>query len=203
MHRVVLALTLALTSFAVSQTGPAAPAAAGAAIADVLAQLEQGSQTATADLGRVRTDKWKADSSVKQDGQEKSEALQRNMTAALPELIRNVRSAPNDLAPLLKLYRNVNVLYDVLGSLTESTGAFGSKDDYKNLDLDLRTFDTARRSLADQLETLATVRDAELARFRSQAARASNTSVKKIIVDDDTPPKPKKKKPAATTAKPQ
>ena len=103
------------------------------AYAQMLGQLQQVAQQTAADLGKLRIDKWKTDSANKQQTQSNAQSLQRNLTAALPEIIQKVQAAPQDLAPSFKLYRNLNVVYDVLTSTAENAGAFGPKEQYEPL----------------------------------------------------------------------
>jgi len=152
-------------------------------------------------------DKWKADSNSKRQAQDNSTSILRNLQNALPGIVAEVRAAPEALAPTFKLYRNLDALYDVLGTQTELAGAFGSKNEYQALSSDLSNIESIRRTLADRVQALASSRDAELARLRTQMrnsqAAAAATSPKKVIVDDEEPPKKtvkKKKKPAAKPA---
>jgi hypothetical protein len=98
------------------------------------------------------------------------------------------------------------VVYDVLASVTESAGAFGSKDDYQALATDTANVDQVRRNIADQLEQMAAAKDAAYVQLTSQlkaqqAEAAAAAPPKKVIVDDNEPPKkPAKKKKAAPAA---
>src|SRR5262245_49906667 len=94
----------------------------------LLSELEQTSQLTQSDLAKLRVDKWKADSNTKRQEQANVESLQRNLQSALPEMINQIRTSPEDLNVTFKIYRNLDALYDVLGSLVESAGAFGPKD---------------------------------------------------------------------------
>jgi predicted RNase H-like HicB family nuclease len=185
------------------------PAPVGTAdLSSTLPQLEQAANATALDLAHLRVEKWKGDRPVKEDAASKAESLEKNLTAALPSMISGVRAAPGSLGPGLKLYRNLNAVYDVLTSVAESAGAFGSKDEFRALAADLDSIDSARRALADALENLAAARDAELARLRTQS-RPAASEVKKIVIDDNQPaPKPTRKKkapatPAAPAPKPQ
>jgi len=123
--------------------------------------------------------------------------------------VSQVQASPNDFAANFKLYRTLGVLYDVMSSLAESTGAFGSKSDFEALASDLNRIDQARRTLGERVEALAIAKDAEIARLQDQvkAARAAApaTPPKKVIVDEDSTAQKKpvkktvKKKPPATT----
>ena len=139
------------------------PASAGAAspqsismttILPDLDRLQVAASQANTDIGRTRIDKWKADGESKRQAQSNADSLQRNLTSALPGLIDKVRSAPQDLTAEFKLYRNLNALYDVMVSFTESAGAFGPKADYEALAQQLQVIDGVRRNLGDSLERL-------------------------------------------------
>ncbi len=183
-----------------------APTAAPAATVDVNQVLSQIGQTSTAlnsTLGQLRVEKWKTGAQEKGQFQGNVDSIQRNLTSALPGMVQGVRSAPDNLGANFKLYRNVSALYDVLFSLTEAAGAFGPKDDYRDLSQELQQMDAARRSLGDRLEQLATAKDAELVRLSTQLKQAQAAiPPKKIVVDETEQPQPKKKKkkPAGTTA---
>jgi hypothetical protein len=176
----------------------------------VLAQLEQTSQTTQLDVAKLRIDKWKADGGTKRDTQSNADSVQRNLHSALPEIIGQLRSSPEDLEVTFKLYRNLSALYDVFSSIVESAGAFGSKDDFQALENDLNSLDQSRRSLGDRMDDLATAKDSEIKHLRTslqaaQASLAQKQQQQKVVVESDETPKPKsavkkKKKPAAPTS---
>ena len=128
----------------------------------------------------MHVDKWKADAGSKQQAQSNADSIQRNLSEALPTLIGAVRNAPQDVGAEFKLYRNLNALYDVLVSLTESAGAFGPKNDYEALARQLAVVDSVRRSLGDSLESLTASTQSEVNQLRSQVQtlqqRASSTA---------------------------
>lgn len=182
-------------------------------VSQSLGQLDQVSRSAVINLGRLRVDKWKVDSRDKDQARNNIESLQRNLTSALPSLMQNVRNNPGSLAASVKLYRNLNALYDVMSSITESAGAFGSKDDYNALANDTANLDSVRRTVADDLESMAANSDNQVSRLaaqlRSQQQAAATTSAppKHVIVDDNAPakkkPAPKKKAAKAAPSTPQ
>jgi len=207
----VLAAALALPAAAQvgtpasSNTASARPAAASSAtpvagpgnVSPLLTQVQAAARTTTADVSLLSIRHWKAASSAKNDAETKAESIQRNLTVALPTIVSQVQASPNDFAANFKLYRNLDVLYDVLASLAESAGAFGSRSEFDPLAADLDRIDQARRALGNRLETLASAKDAEIARLQSQvktARTAASAQPKKIIVDEDD------KKPAKKTA---
>src|SRR5215471_1007263 len=159
----------------------------------LLSQLEQASQATQADLAKMRIEKWKADSDTKRQGLANVESIQRNLQDALPEMIGKLRASPEDLAATFKLYRNLEALYDVFGSLVESAGAFGSKDEFQGAENNLSALESSRRAFADRMDSLASAKEGELAHLRAQLQSAQATipatPPKKVIVDDTEPPK--------------
>src|SRR5713101_3182591 len=174
----------------------------------LLSQLEQASQAAQVDLAKLRVERWKTDSGSKRQAQGNVESIQHNLQAALPGMIGELRNSPENLAATFKLYRNLDALYSVFGSVVESAGAFGSKDEFQSLQNDLSTLERSRRSFADRMESLAGAKEGELARLRTalQNAQAAVISQppKKVLVDDTERPKKavKKKTKTTTPAKP-
>jgi hypothetical protein len=170
----------------------------------MLAQLEATSKNTQADLMKLHIERWKTSGSDKKQQLGYVDSIQRNLQGALPEIMGQLRAAPEDLAASFKLYRNLDALCSVLGSVAEGAGAFGSKDDLQSLSNDLDAFDGSRKQLGERIDTLATSKEAELVRLRTdlQAARAAAEPPKKIVVDDNEPPKKPavKKKPAAKPA---
>jgi hypothetical protein len=176
---------------------------------ETLTSLEQTARTSVTDIARLRIEKWKTDGGTKKNAQSDSESIERNMGSALPELIGKVRSAPNDLNANFKLYRNLDVLYDVFSRFAETAGAFGSKEEFQSLAKDLDGLDAARRALADRMDALTASTQNELAQYRNQVKAAQSSAAaappKKIVIDDSEPDKKtstKKKKPAAKPADP-
>lgn len=198
----------------VAQTGAPRPTGSPAAnvaptgvgdIQNLLAQLQAASQTASRDISMLQIDKWKTDRNSKSQAQSNADSLQRNLTAALPGMISDVRARPDDLTASFKLYRNLGALYDVLSSLAESAGAFGPKNDFQALAADVSRLDDSRRLLGDRVATLASIKEGEIARLRTQLHNTPTatqpTANKKIIVDDNEPKKTSTSK-KKTTKKP-
>jgi len=220
-------LRLSLISFlctvaALGQSGPAISAAPAGGqgqpvsyasvtqLNGLLSQLESTSKDTQADLVKLRIEHWKADSAYKRQALGNVDSIQRNLQGALPEMLAQLRSAPEDLPATFKLYRNLDALYDVLGSVVEGAGAFGSKDDLQALSNDLSSFEGTRKQLAERIENLSSAKEAEIVRLRTDLKTAQAAvpaePPKKIVVDDTEPPKkpavkkkPAPKKPGDTT----
>jgi hypothetical protein len=181
-----------------SMPPPKVPATGSTSMTSILPDLDRlqaAASQANHDLAYMRIEKWKTDSDSKRQAQATADSVQRNLTSALPALISSVRSAPQDLGEEFKLYRNLNALYDVFASLTESTGAFGAKSDYDALAQQLDVIDSVRRDLGNALESLTASTQSELAQLRTQvhtlqqAAATPPAPPKKVVVDDNEPVK--------------
>jgi cytochrome c556 len=194
---------------AASGTQPPVAYASVSELNGMLAQLQQTAQSMQSDLGKMRIEKWKTGASTKQQTLTNVESLQRNLQSALPEIIAQLNNAPEDLGVSFKLYRNLDALYDVFGSVVESAGAFGSKDEFQSLSNDMSGLESARHAFGERMQKLTASKEDELTHLRAQIktlSAAPPPPPKKIIVDDtEPPPKPvvKKKvtkpKPPATT----
>jgi hypothetical protein len=164
----------------------------------ILAQLKQTTQSMQADLTKTRIDKWKTDGSTKKQTMATVDSIQRNLQGALPETIAQLNASPEDLSASFKLYRNLVLLNDYFGSIVESAGAFGTKDEFQSLGNDMTGLDTARRTFAERVTKLAASKEEELTRLRAQVktlSAAPPPPPKKIVVDDTEPvKKPAKKK---------
>jgi len=186
---------------------PPVPYASVSELNSIIDQLKTTSTAIQADLGKMRIDKWKTDGSTKRQTQANVESIQRNLQSGLPEIMSQVSSSPENLAASFKLYRNLDALYDVFGSIVESAGAFGTKDEFQSLGNDMNGLESARRAMGERMQKLASAKEDELAHLRAQVktlSAAPPPPPKKIIVDDNepAPKKPAKKKPATKSSTP-
>jgi hypothetical protein len=198
-----LSLTLALT-----QAPAAAPPVSYSSISELnqlVANLQQVSQSTLLDLARLRIDKWKTDGGTKQQTEKDTGSINQNLQLALPGMLNDLKNSPENLALTFKVYHNLDALSDVFSSVVESTGAFGSKDEFQSLNKDLGAIEDSRHAFAERMDKLANAKEAELGQLRAalQAARAE-AAPKKVVVDDTAPPKkaPVRKKPVAKPATP-
>jgi hypothetical protein len=206
------------TPSAAAGSAPPVPYASVSQLNLLLSQLEQLAQATQVDLAKLRIEKWKTDSNTKRGTSADVESLQRNLQMALPEIIAQLRASPENVGATFKLYRNLDALFDVLGPVVESAGAFGSKDEFQSVQNDLSAIERSRRELAERMETLTTAKEAELTQLRTQvrdlqaAAAPPPVAPKKVVVDDTEPPKkvvkkktvpkPPKPSPSTTTQQP-
>jgi hypothetical protein len=206
-------------AYSVQGQGPAYSAQAGGPVSyasmteinGLLGQLETTSKSTQADLTKLRIERWKTDGGTKKQTLGNVDSIQRNLQSALPEMIGKVRNAPEDVPATFRLYRNLDALYDVMSSVVESTGAFGSKDDFQTLANDLSGFEGTRKQIAERMENLAASKEQEIVRLRADLKTAQAAipiaPPKKVVVDDNEPvkkpvvkKKPVAKKPAGATA---
>ena len=202
----VCLIALLASTFALAQgpTGSAAatPPVAYASVSElnaILTPLQQTAQSMQSDLTKMRIEKWKTDGATKKQTLANVDSIQRNLQSALPETLAQLNGSPEDLGASFKLYRNLDALYDVFGSVVESAGAFGSKDEFQSLSHDMTALETARRSFGERMQKLAATKEDELTRLRVQVKTLSEPPAKPVK-KKTTKPKPPA---AATTAPPQ
>jgi len=195
---VLLSLASSAWSLQVQVVPTPVPYASVSELNGIIGQLEQASEATQADLTKLRIEKWKTDSGTKKQTIGNVESIKRNLQGALPEIVTQLRNSPEDLSASFKIYRNLDALYDVLGTVTESAGAFGSKDEFQSLSNDLSALERSRHSFASRMENLTVSKEAELNQLRSQVktlqAAVPPPPPKKIVVDDNEPKKPAPKK---------
>lgn len=210
----VFFVVIAFAGFSLSQAPAQTPAPAQpvsyssiAELNQLVANLQQVSQSTLLDLARLRVDKWKTDGGTKQQTEKDTGSITQNLQLALPGMLNDLKNSPENLALTFKVYHNLDALSDVFSSVVESTGAFGTKDEFASLSKDLNALEDSRRAFADRMDKLANEKEAELGQLRAalQAARAE-AAPKKVVVDDNAPPPPKKppvhKKPAPKPSTP-
>jgi hypothetical protein len=220
MKFAIVLMFLSFVALAAQTTTPGSPLStpvAGAAAAGDssmssflpdLERLQAAAGQAAADISHLRIDKWKTDGQSKQQAQSNADSIRRNLTTALPALIEAMRAAPQDLASGFKLYRNLNALHDVFGTLTESAGAFGPRSDYEALTQQYQVIASVQHDLGEALERLAASTELELNHLRAEVLRAQQPAAatappKKVVVDDTAPVSKtahKKKKPAVSSS---
>ena len=207
----LIVMLIPIVAHAQSAPGAAAgtqPPVAYASVSElngILAQLQQTAQSIQGDLQKTRIEKWKADGGTKKQSLADVDSIQRNLQSTLPDTIAQLNASPEDLGASFKLYRNLDALYDVFGSVAEAAGAFGSKDEFQSLDNDLNGLKTARRAFAERVQKLSASKEDELTRLRAQVktlTAAPPPPPKKIVVDDTEPPKKPAKKKVAKPAAP-
>lgn len=162
----------------------------------LISGLQQASQSAQEDISHLRVEKWKTDSGTKKQTQSDAESILRNLQNALPAILVDLKNSPENLELTFKTYRNIDALFDVFNSLVESTGAFGSKEEFQSLNKDLGAMEDSRKAFADRMDRLAKAKETEIGQLRSslQEARAAIPAKKTVV--DDTEPVPVKKPPA-------
>jgi len=126
----VLAATFAAALASAQTTSGTQPPVAYASVSElngILAQLQQTVLSIQSDLEKTRIERWKTDGATKKQTVADVESIQRNLQSTLPETIAQLNNSPEDLGTSFKLYRNLDALYSVFGSVAELAGAFGSK----------------------------------------------------------------------------
>jgi hypothetical protein len=194
--RIAIAALATMVAFSASAQAPANSAATPVSYSSIselnqiLGTLNQASQSTQNDLARLRIEKWKTDGNTKRQTQSDTESILKNLQNALPGILTQLQSAPENVAITFKAYRNLDALYDVLSSVVESAGAFGGKEEFQALNSDLNALDNSRHAVADRMDKLATAKESEIGELRValQNARAA-IPPKKTVVDDTEPAK--------------
>jgi hypothetical protein len=219
----LLVLLGSLSLLAQTPDAPPPSQAADAAVASPapilkeLDRLQTFAEHATQDIGHLRIESWKANSAAKSAAQADATSIQRNITSALPVMIAAVRAEPDNVKAQFELYRNVNALHDVFGTVTDAARIFAQKGEYDALSQELQLLGSVRRSLGETLEQSTAATQVQLKEMRAQIAQQREQLAAADAATDDAKkqlalaqaelakkPAPKKKaaakKPAATAS---
>jgi hypothetical protein len=194
---------------------PQAPPQAGDLNA-ILAEVQQVTGTTSANIGKLRIERWKTDSDQKQQLQQIADSLQKNIANAIPGMVTDVQSSRGSVVTSFKLYHNLNVLYENLNYLADVAGGLGRKEEFEPLAANCAALESARKNLSIYIEQAAVRLESAnraLTNSATQARQTPGTPVngKKVVIDEDEHPakkpvKPTKKKtsppPASSTATP-
>jgi hypothetical protein len=168
----------------------------------MLEQLRGVAAKAETDVAHLQVERWKTDSTTRQQTQATSDSIRRNLAYAVPELIQNVRTAPGSLSANFRLYRNLNALYETFSLLVASAETYAGRDQFVPLESDLSQLESLCRQFAERTDQLTASGDAELTRARSHPPVAAAAKAPTRVVVDDTSPK-QKKQTKTTPSQPQ
>lgn len=175
----------------------------------IVVEIQQVTQTANMDLGRLRIERWRADSGDRAQWQQIADSLRKNLSTAVPDLLAEVRSSKGSVSSTFKLYHNLNVVYEYLDSLAAVANGAARSDESDPLNKDASGLDAARKHLSAYIEDAATTLETKLKAPPVQVVVTPTPTPRKIVVDDDLhpakSPTPKKKKtpPAQPASTPQ
>ncbi|HWX53150.1 MAG TPA: hypothetical protein VN176_01030 [Verrucomicrobiae bacterium] len=169
-------------------------------LSPIISEIQRVAQATNADIGRLHIEKWKTDSSQRQQMEQVANSLQRNIRTAIPSLINEVQDAPASVSQTFKLYHNLNVVYEFLNSLVEAAGSYGQDEEYEPLSADASALDKVRQSLSGYIEQSAVSLEAQL--VHANAAAQKQQPLKKVIVDNTPAAKKTRKATTQTSSAP-
>lgn len=165
---------------------PAPGAAAPPVSSTVRPALAQIGQT----LNNLNIRKWKAPGSVRSAAEGDVQSIQRDLTGTLAALLDQSDAAPTSVTAAFSVYRNVNALYDTLLRVVETAGLAAPDQESSSLDAALVQLESARNSLANEIQNGIVTQQAELHRLQTviAAAAAAPRPAKTTVVDDGPTP---------------
>src|SRR5262249_37613750 len=194
MKPALAAFLLLFSTVALAAQDPAPGPASG--VDPVLARIEQASKATSDDVLRLRIERWKTEPDQKAELQKLAASVHRNISNAVPDLIKEVQASKGSVSATFKLYHNLNILYEYLNVLAESAGNFGRPEEYTPLNRDATALDAARQDLSNYIEQAVVTLEVKAAPPVATPTPAPTPTPHKNLIDDQ-PPKtatPKKKK---------
>ena len=160
-----------------------------------LTNLEHAASATNSDIARMRIDKWGAGwkpgflggNSHTKEAEQTALSIRRNLVGALPGLIGDVRDSHGSMTATFKLYDDLSVLFETLGSLLSAADSYGRKDEYRQLAQDFSTLSHIRRHLSSyiQMKAAALEGTSVTTSASSRGSRATRGSKVRTISDDE------------------
>jgi hypothetical protein len=208
---VVFSLSAGYGANAQVQSQPAAPqrmqapaTAPAANVNSILAAVQQATNAASVDIGKLRVERWKTDADQKQQLQHIGDSLQKSIANAIPALVADVQTSRGGVSASFKLYHNLNVIYENLNYLADVAGGLGKKEEFEPLAADCAALETARQNLSIYISESANRLEAA---NRQPPANAAQTQTqvpgkKVVIINDEDQPAKKAAKPTKKKTSP-
>jgi hypothetical protein len=143
---------------------PAAPAASGPAMGLLQPAVMNLQQT----MDILRVDKWKTSKEVKAATMDNVGSIRRDVEGTLPGLVTAADAAPNSVAAMLPLNRNLGALYDVVLRVTVIAESAAPGDQADALEKSLTGLESARKALADRLASGVAAEEAKVGDLQKQ-----------------------------------
>jgi hypothetical protein len=162
--------------------------------------------TATAsDLDDLQINQWRAGwraawlrgNGHKQEAQEISASLHRNLAEAMPGLIAEVQNSHGSVSSTFRLYNDLSVVVESLDSLIAATRAYGRKGEAGPLNNDYAALGRLRQDISSYIQLAAATLEPKTKTPGSNVPGGSGQVTKIVIDDDAADAKPAKKKTAA------
>jgi hypothetical protein len=105
-------------------------------------------------VGALNQEKWKK-GTVRSEAETNIQAIQRDLTATLPPLLKTADSSSGSMSKVLPVSRNIDALYDVLLRVVDGARISAPGDQVGQLQTALTGLEKARLSLNDRLQEMA------------------------------------------------
>ncbi|WP_419805689.1 hypothetical protein [Terriglobus sp.] len=156
-------------------------------------------------VSQVELERWKGSSRDETDSNLRS--VERNVSTTLPQLVTAADAQPASIAASLPLLRNLDALCAVMIRVSVTARANAPTPQAESLNGALTALQSARNTLADQVQTLAAAQEKQLASQEHVIAFLKDQAISKQAAATTPPPpatkpKPRKKSPVKPAAKP-
>ena len=157
-------------------------------------------------VSQIQLERWKGSSRDETDANLRS--IERNVSSTLPTLVTTADAQPGSIAASLPLLRNLDALCAVMIRVSVTARGNAPGPQAESLNGALTALQSARNTLADQVQTLAAAQEKQIASLNSTVASLpakASSPAPPPPTPPATKPRPKRKpapKPAAQPAKP-
>lgn len=142
-------------------------------------------QNLQASVQSLTPGEWKTSGSEKQEMTAAQQSLQRNLSEAVPGLLQAWNRAPQNLSEAFRLYRDLDVVYQVTSRLEASAGAHAPSDQARALAASTGQLKQSLQQLGDYIQATAGLQYTQMQQARAAAARPAPAPASKSIIIND------------------
>jgi hypothetical protein len=118
-----------------------------------------------ANLVSLRIDKWKR-GSVRDEASDDIQAIQHEIRATLPPLLRDADAAPQSVSKTLPVAKHVGAVYDVLLRIYDAARIAAPAEQVGELQVGLRGLERARLNFDERMQTVALAQEQQMSALR-------------------------------------
>jgi hypothetical protein len=146
---------LVVLSAAAVCCGQGLPAVGAAAANAPSGMVQPAAASVQLAIAGLHVEKWKTSREMRDATSTNVDSMRRDLTATLPGLMTAADAAPDSVAAMLPLSRNLGALYDVLLRVTVVAESGAPREQTAALEQAMTSVEGARRTLANRLESVA------------------------------------------------
>lgn len=147
-------------------------------------RVEASVQNLRASVQTLTPDQWKTSKDEKQELTAAQQSLQRNLSEAVPGLLQTWNRAPQNLSEAFRLYRDLDVVYQVTSRLAASAGQHAPTGQARTILASTDQLKQTLQQLGDYIQATAALQYTQVQQACAAAQPAPAPAPKSIVIND-------------------